>query len=162
MLSYGASLSPEALLARPSQKAATPSLGAFMGPTNAVSEEFQNRPSAPQRHRRPSSLRQLLTTRTPPAVMPTTARASLVHPVLAPAPVEPVRELAPRLLIDLDWHACRMPVDQRPAPDGRHLFCGKPQVPGCPYCVTHAERVRSASPSPSLRASSPAGQAPGR
>jgi hypothetical protein len=34
----------------------------------------------------------------------------------------------PRVLIDLGWNDCRMPVDQRPAPDGRHLFCGKPHV----------------------------------
>ena len=47
---------------------------------------------------------------------------------LPPAP-EPS---GPRLLIDLDWRGCRWPMGE--APDSRHLFCGRPQASGRPYC----------------------------
>lgn len=45
----------------------------------------------------------------------------------------------PRLPIDLDWWSCRYATGG--APDGRHLFCGKPQAPGRPYCPQHCEKV---------------------
>ena len=57
-----------------------------------------------------------------------------------PPPPEPPR---PRLLIDLDWRDCRWPVDRDT--DGRHTFCGQPQVPNRPYCARHCGAVRSES-----------------
>jgi hypothetical protein len=60
------------------------------------------------------------------------------------AATEPAR---PRLLVDLDPADCRWPVGE--APDGRHLFCGRPQAPGRLYCAQCCARV-SPSPSPSL------------
>ena len=62
-----------------------------------------------------------------------------------PPPLEPLR---PRLLVDLDWRDCRWPVGT--APDGRHLLCGRPAVPGRPYCERHCGAVReSTNPSAS-------------
>lgn len=52
-----------------------------------------------------------------------------------PAPLEP------RLLVDLDWRDCRWPVGRDA--DGRHTFCGQPQVPGRPYCARHCRAVGS-------------------
>ncbi len=48
-------------------------------------------------------------------------------------PLPPAAEPSgPRLLIDLDWRGCRWPMGE--APDSRHLFCGRPQASGRPYC----------------------------
>jgi GcrA cell cycle regulator len=63
----------------------------------------------------------------------------------SPPPPPRPPPLEPRLLIDLDWQDCRWPVGQ--APDGRHLMCGMPQVPGRPYCECHCRAVRSESTS---------------
>ena len=62
---------------------------------------------------------------------------------LPPAP-EPS---GPRLLIDLDWHGCRWPMGE--ATDGRHLFCGRPQAPGKPYCERCVARAKGGASSPS-------------
>jgi GcrA cell cycle regulator len=64
-------------------------------------------------------------------------------PAIASAPVE----RAARLLIDLDWTDCRWPVGE--APDGRHLFCGRPQAPGRPYCARCCARLKPSPASPS-------------
>ena len=56
-------------------------------------------------------------------------------------PLPPAAESSgPRLLIDLDWHGCRWPMGE--AADGRHLFCGRPQAPGRPYCPDCIERAK--------------------
>ena len=63
-------------------------------------------------------------------------------------PLPPTPEPSgPRLLIDLDWRGCRWPMGE--ATDGRHLFCGRPQAPGRPYCPACIERAKGgAAPSP--------------
>jgi GcrA cell cycle regulator len=58
---------------------------------------------------------------------------------LRPPPAPP----GPRLLVDLGWRDCRWPTGA--AADGRHLFCGLPQVPERPYCERHCGAVRSES-----------------
>jgi GcrA cell cycle regulator len=71
-------------------------------------------------------------------------------------PLPPAPESSgPRLLIDLDWHSCRWPKGE--ATDGRHLFCGRPQAPGRPYCPDCIERAKGGGAPPSrfvLRAGS--------
>jgi GcrA cell cycle regulator len=64
-------------------------------------------------------------------------------PAIAPAPVEQ----AGRLLINLDSTDCRWPVGA--ASDGRHLFCGRPQAPGRPYCPQCCARLSPSPASPS-------------
>jgi hypothetical protein len=53
---------------------------------------------------------------------------------------------APRLLIDIPWNGCRMPVDQRPPPDNRHLMCGRPQAGHGPYCSECSAKVSVSRP----------------
>jgi hypothetical protein len=49
-----------------------------------------------------------------------------------------------RLLVDLGWHDCRMAVST--AADGRHLFCGKPQIGRGPYCSECLAKVSVSRP----------------
>jgi hypothetical protein len=53
----------------------------------------------------------------------------------------------PRLLIDIPWNGCRMPVDQRPPPDNRHLMCGRPRAGRGSYCATCSAKVSVSRPS---------------
>ena len=57
----------------------------------------------------------------------------------------------PRLLVDLEWADCRWPIGS--APDGRHLFCGRAQAPGRPYCPSCDLRHRALRVSPSATSS---------
>lgn len=59
-----------------------------------------------------------------------------------PSPIKRVKQAKPkaepkiRSVIDLSAHTCRWPIGD-PREPGFH-FCGKPAIPGKPYCHEHA------------------------
>lgn len=89
--------------------------------------------------------------------------AAPVAPV-AVAPAVVAVEAAPRrgrLLIEMGWRDCRYAIGA--ALDGRHMFCGRPQARGRPYCAACDELVRGSRVSSSPTSSFPASpRAPSR
>jgi hypothetical protein len=131
--------------ARLSAKAAAPSLGAFIGPANAVVKRSRIARPSPQRPP---------TRRACASYDHANATASHAHRSpgrawFVPYSLQPLLSLFESLRVTSlsTWTGMPAGCLWISARMGRHLFSGRPQVPGCPYCVAHAARVRSASPS---------------